>query len=188
MLVTNWGYGMFKNPACDYCDDVVGELGDFSVGDAWLPKYEQDGLGNNIVVIRSTRLMELVQSGIEEHHLKMEKISADNVYESQLGGFRHRREGLAYRLAAKRASNAWTPKKRVKPAWALPIGRPKLMTMRENLLLESYKVYKESLAINSLSYFHEKMKISVSNYEAYQKTFRYRLVSKLQQTLQKFLQ
>ncbi len=34
----NWGYGLFKYKACDFCDDVMGETADITIGDAWLPK------------------------------------------------------------------------------------------------------------------------------------------------------
>jgi coenzyme F420-reducing hydrogenase beta subunit len=32
----DWGAGFFQNPACDWCDDVVGETADVSFGDAWV--------------------------------------------------------------------------------------------------------------------------------------------------------
>ena len=34
---SNWGLGFFKYKACDFCDDVVAETADVSLGDAWLP-------------------------------------------------------------------------------------------------------------------------------------------------------
>ena len=38
------------NPACEFCDDVVGETADMSVGDAWLPGYVSDWRGTSVVV------------------------------------------------------------------------------------------------------------------------------------------
>jgi coenzyme F420-reducing hydrogenase beta subunit len=34
-----WGTGLFKNNACDFCDDVTTELSDISIGDAWIDPY-----------------------------------------------------------------------------------------------------------------------------------------------------
>ena len=35
----DWGQGMMKYPACDFCDDVLAECADVAVGDAWLPSW-----------------------------------------------------------------------------------------------------------------------------------------------------
>ena len=48
-----WGTGMFKCNACDFCDDVTTELADISLGDAWLPPFNHDGKGTNVIVTRS---------------------------------------------------------------------------------------------------------------------------------------
>lgn len=36
---TDYGAGFFKPNACDYCDDIVSETADVSLGDAWLPQF-----------------------------------------------------------------------------------------------------------------------------------------------------
>jgi coenzyme F420-reducing hydrogenase beta subunit len=48
----DWGLGFFKYKACDYCDDVVAETADVTVGDAWLPQYIKDSQGTNVIVVR----------------------------------------------------------------------------------------------------------------------------------------
>src|SRR5882757_1872619 len=52
----DWGAGFFQSPACNVCDDVVGETADISFGDAWVEPYASDGSGTNVVVVRSPAL------------------------------------------------------------------------------------------------------------------------------------
>lgn len=111
-----WGYGFFKYDACDYCDDVVAETADLTIGDAWLPAYEHDSKGTNIVIARTKEMAEIIQQGIDDGELAFEEIAPDAVAESQAGGFRHRRQGLTYRLWAKDRLHLWRPPKRVEAA------------------------------------------------------------------------
>ena len=106
---TNYGHGFFKYNACDYCDDVTAEVADVSVGDAWLPQYVNDGRGTNAVVIRHPVIYQLVEKAISANRLKMDRITPDEVAQSQAGGLRHRREGLSYRLFLKDKANEWRP-------------------------------------------------------------------------------
>ncbi|MEJ1973806.1 MAG: Coenzyme F420 hydrogenase/dehydrogenase, beta subunit C-terminal domain [Lacunisphaera sp.] len=110
---TNYGHGYFKYQACDYCDDVLAETADISIGDAWLPEFMSKG--TSIAVVRNPRINELVQTGITQKRLKIDSIAADRVADSQDAGLRHRREGLSYRLFLKSKDNQWAPKKRVEP-------------------------------------------------------------------------
>src|SRR5690606_17900611 len=48
-----WGTGLFKSHACDFCDDVTTELADISLGDAWIPPYNKEGLGTSVIVTRT---------------------------------------------------------------------------------------------------------------------------------------
>src|SRR5699024_5729330 len=59
-----WGTGLFKANACDFCNDVTTELADISLGDAWLDEYKMDGLGNSIIITRSTIANEIIKKGI----------------------------------------------------------------------------------------------------------------------------
>src|SRR5690348_4058192 len=54
----DWGAGFFQNPACDWCDDVVGETADVSFGDAWVEPYSSDGRGTNVMIVRSKEIAE----------------------------------------------------------------------------------------------------------------------------------
>jgi len=111
----DWGMGLFKPKACDYCDDVVAETADITVGDAWLPRYVQDSEGTNLVIVRDTRFDAILLQGLEEGRIHLEPIKPDEVVQSQSSGYTHRREGLAYRLSLADSQAQWRPVKRVAP-------------------------------------------------------------------------
>jgi coenzyme F420-reducing hydrogenase beta subunit len=98
----DWSAGFFQNSACDFCDDVVAEVADVSLGDAWVEPYSSDGRGTNVVIVRSPTIHRLIEAGISAGQLELSAVDADFVEKTQAGGFRQRREGLAYRLCVSR--------------------------------------------------------------------------------------
>lgn len=104
---SDWGQGFFKHKACDYCDDIAGELADMSFGDAWLPECIDDYLGTNIVISRNKILDDILDEFKQE--LTFKTASVEDFIESQAGNFRHRRTGLKVRIEQ---STSWIPKKR----------------------------------------------------------------------------
>lgn len=109
----DWGAGYFMNSACNFCDDVVAETADISFGDAWVEPYSSDGRGTNVVIVRSSIILDIISTGIKETRLSLKEVSAEFVAQTQAAGLRQRREGLAYRLTW--ASRGIQPIKRVKP-------------------------------------------------------------------------
>lgn len=93
-----WGTGMFKNNACDFCDDVTTELADISLGDAWLPPYNKDGAGTNVIVTRSPLSDEIIQAGIKKGDINIEILALERFIASQQGSFNHRHTGLNFRI------------------------------------------------------------------------------------------
>lgn len=162
LFTTDWGKGFFKYEACDYCDDVLAETADVTVGDAWLPKYLKDSMGTNIVIIRNPAIMKLVEQNIQE--LKLDELSIDEVFESQAGGFRHRREGLAYRLYLKEKNGEWRPKKRVEANEGISPKRKKIYDQRVTLMEESYSAYKNAAKKDDFNVFIEHMKPYIKDY------------------------
>src|SRR5690606_21486056 len=69
-----WGTGLFKSNACDFCTDVLTELADISLGDAWLPEYRLDGLGNSVIISRSKLADELIKNGIKDQSLVVKSV------------------------------------------------------------------------------------------------------------------
>ncbi|EEV4622242.1 coenzyme F420 hydrogenase, partial [Escherichia coli] len=126
---TNWGLGFFKHHACDFCDDIAGELADATLGDAWLPKYINDSQGTNILIVRNDVLNKLLEQYQEE--IVLETANVEDFYESQAGNFRNRREGLLVRVQNEKK---WTPRKRLEIINSdIPLQRRKLYLVRQKL-------------------------------------------------------
>lgn len=93
-----WGSGMFKNNACDFCDDVTTELADISLGDAWINPYRNDGKGTNIIITRSKTAEKLIQNGKQGNEIYIDLIPMDLLIQSQNGNYNHRYNGIGYRI------------------------------------------------------------------------------------------
>lgn len=93
-----WGTGLFKSRACDFCTDVMTELADISLGDAWLPEYKQDGMGNSVVVTRSLLADQIIRQGILDGELECKEVSADVAARTQSGGFNHKQKAVKFRV------------------------------------------------------------------------------------------
>ena len=124
----DWGAGFLQNPACDWCDDVVGETADISFGDAWVEPYSSDGRGTNVVIVRSRPLALIIDRGRTDGRLELEPVGADFIVATQAAGLRHRRDGLAYRLSWARGRTI--PGKRVTASADLPARRKLVYRMR----------------------------------------------------------
>jgi coenzyme F420-reducing hydrogenase beta subunit len=109
-----WGSGLFKANACDYCDDITTELADISLGDAWLPPYNADGLGNNVIICRTAIAESLINQGVKDGEIKIDQISSDKLLSAQQGNIRHRIDGYSVRLKEARKNNIAIPFKRSK--------------------------------------------------------------------------
>jgi len=94
---TNWGLGLFKYKGCDFCEDVSGELADFSLGDAWLPEYEGDSAGTNVVVLRNKEILDIVDKAKTEERIWVEELTEAKLFECQAGGYRHKLDGIHVR-------------------------------------------------------------------------------------------
>lgn len=92
-----WGTGLFKSKACDFCTDVMTELADLSLGDAWLPGYNRDGRGNSIVITRSALAEEIILQGMQDETLKLSSVPVSKVARSQSGGFNHKHKAVSFR-------------------------------------------------------------------------------------------
>ena len=94
-----WGTGLFKSEACDFCTDVLSELADVSLGDAWLPEYKTDGNGNSIIVTRTYIADQIILQGINDSELEVKTISEYKVIESQGSSFYHRHYAIKFRAS-----------------------------------------------------------------------------------------
>lgn len=137
----DWGEGLFKNAACEYCDDVLAECADVAIGDAWLPNYISDPMGTNVVVTRHPYLDQLIKEGVERGSVVIGPADVEAVIQSQASGLRHRREGLSHRLAQRGRIGQWTPVKRVAPAFAPTRHRRKIYDARLEIAEKSAALF-----------------------------------------------
>lgn len=93
-----WGTGLFKANACDFCTDVLTELADISLGDAWLDEYKLEGLGNSIVITRSNISDNLIKRGIDKMELNLQILDKELIIKSQKSSFIHRQDSIKYRV------------------------------------------------------------------------------------------
>lgn len=164
LYTTNWGQGMFKYNACEFCDDVLAETADVTVGDAWLPEYSADSKGTNVIVIRNPIIQKIFENNMDDS-IHIEELSSEKVYQSQAGGFRHRRDGLSYRLYVKDQNNEWRPNKRVKPSNKHSSKRKKIYLQRMSLSQESFKAYKIAEKENDFNAFINYMNPMLKEYK-----------------------
>ncbi|MFH4484124.1 Coenzyme F420 hydrogenase/dehydrogenase, beta subunit C-terminal domain [Vibrio diabolicus] len=150
LFVSNWGWGFFKHKACDYCDDVAGELADVTFGDAWLNKYISDSLGTNVIVSRSSVFDSFLKK--YSHEIQIEQISVNDFVSTQGGNFRHRVDGLPYRCSA---SKGWVPRKRLYLAEPLNSSqnRKNLYVYREFVSNKSIEKFLVAKKFNSFILF-----------------------------------
>ena len=152
---TIYGHGFFKYEACDYCDDVVGETADISIGDAWLPEFLDEE--TSLIIIRNPILTKLFSENSSE--LKTSSISAKMAANSQRGGLKHRRDYLKYRLFLKEQSGNWVPKKRVSPEKKhIDWKSRKIVRLRSQTSLESHIEFLKAKNNNQLDTFITLMK------------------------------
>ena len=163
---SNWGWGFFKYKACDYCDDVVAETADVTIGDAWLPKYIKDSKGTNIVIVRDSSIQKLIQEGIDSTQLTLDRLTPEEVIDSQSSGFFHRREGLSYRLYLMDKSKKWRPQKRIKAAGNSVNRKIKKRQIFRILMAEkSHVAYNNAFNENSFQLFKTEMQPLLTEYQ-----------------------
>lgn len=143
----DWGAGFFQNPACDWCDDVVGETADVSFGDAWVEPYSSDGRGTNVMIVRSKEIAATVERARADGRLELTPVDADFIAQTQAAGLRHRRDGLAYRLSWQR--RGIRPRKRVAPGATLPLRRKLVYRMRHAIARWSHRMFRLARALHA---------------------------------------
>ena len=182
---SNWGHGFFKYRACDFCDDVVGETADISIGDAWLPEYVADSGGTNVLVVRSPALNKLLTKAAEEGRLHLDPIAVEKVVASQAGGFRHRRDGLAYRLFLEDQAGRWHPTKRVAPSDKhLNAKLREIYTLRYELGQTSHAAFVAAKTKNNFGLFVQAMKPLTTRYDRhYRRPLILRILGKIKRSI-----
>jgi coenzyme F420-reducing hydrogenase beta subunit len=185
LLGSNWGHGLFRYKACDFCDDVVAETADISIGDAWLPEFEVDSDGTNVIVVRSQRLNAVLREANAAKRIHIVPISAERAAASQAGGFRHRRDGLALRLYVADKEGQWRPKKRVAPSIShLSPKAQKSYLMRYELAETSHVAFRRAKLVKDLNEFKNAMMPLIKRYDAHHRvTIGRRMLRRIKRAL-----
>jgi len=165
-----WGTGLFKANACDFCDDVVTELADISLGDAWLKPYSQDGRGTSVIVTRSPLAESIIQDGMKSSAITIESISPETMRASQQGSYNHRHEGLYVRASEVRKKGMRIPEKRYgKKAVSLDVTLvQKLRRITRKKSLEVWSQTKSALAFDKKMHktiFYLRLATKVTQYK-----------------------
>ena len=148
--------GALMLPACELCDDVVGETADLTIGDAWLPRFESDENGTNLLVVRNKEIEALLKEASQNTRIQIEAISPEEAYSSQAGGFRQRGEGLSYRLKLRKKRQQWSPLKRIDENSHSPSYlRRSVYRGRSNLTKVSRDAFVEALDSNDASKYFD---------------------------------
>lgn len=142
MFGGDWGMGLFQPEACNFCDDIFAETADVVLGDAWLPEFNADWRGTNVLVTRNADLDRIFEEGQAKGTIELATLDARRASESQAANFRHRRLGLGVRLADDFERGFSIPRKRVQPnARAVGRRRRRLVRARRALSAASFEAY-----------------------------------------------
>jgi hypothetical protein len=117
--------------------------------------------------------------------LNLQPVSADKAVESQAGGFRHRRDGLAYRLAVEDACGHWRPTKRVTPSRAhLSRKLCQIHDLRQEIRDASHVAFAKARQKTDFNEFLKCMKPLTRRYlRFYELPFLHRVVGKLRRSV-----
>ncbi|MEP4035812.1 Coenzyme F420 hydrogenase/dehydrogenase, beta subunit C-terminal domain [Pseudophaeobacter sp.] len=182
----DWGLNFFRHSACDYCDDVFAETADVAVGDAWLPEYSGESAGNSVVLVRSPVIGQLIENARSEGRVNFDHISADTMAQSQAGGLRDRREGLAYRLHLKEREQVWAPRKRVDPSNDIPKKRRQIYDQRFKLREMSHEAWQQAVSKGSFQEFRVFMQPHAARMRAfYKRPLVLRIIGKILRSLRR---
>lgn len=80
-----WGQILQKTRPwrCRICPDHTGELADISVGDLWNHEYDENDIGQSIVLIRTKRGEDIFKEVIENNYLHVSKATNESLEKSQ---------------------------------------------------------------------------------------------------------
>jgi coenzyme F420 hydrogenase subunit beta len=138
------GSPLFTPTGCKHCSDVTGYNADISICDAWLPQYTSDKKGRNLLLVRSSRMIEVLSIMQEQEIVALTEesindfVSANaNVFKEKLyiNSLRNRKLNRKYGLYPN-----------------MDYQRPKSQSLLIYLLLVTEKVFKK-LYVNDLSLF-----------------------------------
>lgn len=187
IYASNWQYNLFRNSACDYCDDVFAETADLAVGDVWLDRYRQKKYAHSLLVIRNQYILKLLHKGFDQKNIELEDISLQEACLAQAGGLRDRRTYLAERLRDNEETNGVAVKKRVAPARKKNKQLWEKVRLRTKIATISHQAWIQATMQADIRIFHEQMEPIKNRLDALNKNQNKRYREYLKKVLPKFL-
>lgn len=166
LKLMDWGLGLFKPKACDFCDDVTGETADIILGDAWHRKYSKDYRGTNLIITRSKEIEDILITSKSKGTISLLEENESFVFSTQGGNFRHRHEGLLSRMDYYKENNQWTPYKLPSRTakYTKNKKREEYYIERHGISMASHKIFFNAKKTNNLNFFWESLAPMVENY------------------------
>lgn len=162
---TDWGLGLFKPKACDYCDDIAGECADFVSGDAWLRPYLYEPKGTSVIIVRHPKLDKMLAEARADGRLALDDVTPEDIHRSQAGNYRHRWEGLSHRLFKLEKAGKWHPHKRIAPRqFEISWRRRQLYELRTHLSQRSHQLFAKAQKKNDWRVFRNSLKLAELKY------------------------
>ena len=150
-----WYYQYFKQNACNFCDDVFGEVADITFMDAWLPEYINNYQGISLIIARTPLVKELWKNSEE---CNINEIDVNKVIKSQIGLIQKKRDLLRGRLYKKETLNEWYPKKRVKPDASIYKKNKQFIDLTDEIQILSKELWPKHRLDESTDGFWEDLK------------------------------
>ena len=115
-LVGNWrsywpvfSSFLFTPVRCTMCPDQLAELADISLGDAWLPEFRGDKIGQSILITRTQFAEHLLNTMQSNGKIALSPISLEKVKRSQAVNLRFKKDDFFTRSIMLKAINQQVP-------------------------------------------------------------------------------
>ena len=169
----DWAMGFFKTKFSDYVDDAFGETADVTLGDAWLPEYQNDSRGTSIVIARNSKLSDVITKGMKDGALQLIAADDKKIASSQKGCVHHYIDEMPYRLWRQDKAGIWRPKIRTEASKSkVPFLKRRVQDMRAIFRDKSKQRYRKAVEMNNWDYFGNSFGFDVFRY-----TLAYFLIS-----------
>ena len=104
------GFGSFFYPLrCLSCIDALSELADISFGDAWLPEFSDDRLGQSMVISRTKVGQQILERAIRQGAIELAEVEPTKMKQSQRVLLRRRKAGANAHMSFLRLFHKKTP-------------------------------------------------------------------------------
>lgn len=89
----------FSCSGCLLCDDYFAEEADISFGDPWgKPQYQENYLGETVIIARSKRAMDLVESAVSAGVISVEEMELEKIIKGHLKEIYNKKTALIQRI------------------------------------------------------------------------------------------